>query len=113
MADINETGGKQTVNAMPESMKFQKTNVAKENDWKLLVEATQDSFGGVDCLVNNAGTTYRNKVRLLCQVILIFRPSVNGVNSQLWKSASQISTGALMSTSKVFTLALRSFFPSS
>ena len=46
---------------MPDSMKFHYTNVAKENDWKSLVEATQDAFGKIDCLVNNAGTTYKNK----------------------------------------------------
>ena len=61
VADINENGGKQTVDAMPGSMKFHYTNVSKENDWKSLVEATQNAFGKIDCLVNNAGTTYKNK----------------------------------------------------
>lgn len=61
VADINENGGKQTVDSMPDSMKFHYTNVAKEKDWKSLVEATQDVFGKIDCLVNNAGTTYKNK----------------------------------------------------
>lgn len=64
VADINENGGKQTVDVMPESMKFHKADVTKEQDWKLLVEATQDTFGGIDCLVNNAGTTYRNKASI-------------------------------------------------
>ena len=62
VADINENGGQQTVDVMPESMKFHKADVTNEKDWKLLVEATQDAFGHIDCLVNNAGTTYRNKV---------------------------------------------------
>lgn len=61
VADINIDGGRRTVSDRPESMRFHETNVAKENDWKSLVEATQDAFGGIDCLVNNAGTTYRNK----------------------------------------------------
>ena len=60
VADINEDGGKRTVEAMPNSI-FHKTDVSKERDWKTLVEATKDTFGGIDCLVNNAGTTYRNK----------------------------------------------------
>ena len=64
VADINENGGKNTVQSMPENMRFHKTNVTIENDWKSLVEATQDHFGGIDCLINNAGTTYRNKERL-------------------------------------------------
>ena len=62
VADINENGGKQTADSMPGSIKFHKTNVAKQDDWNLLLEATQNAFGGVDCLVNNAGTTYPNKV---------------------------------------------------
>ena len=64
MADINEDGGKRTVQSMPDSMKFHKANVAKASDWKSLVEATLEAFGSIHCLVNNAGTTYRNKVML-------------------------------------------------
>ena len=62
VADINEAGGQKTVSAMPESMHFHQTNVTKESDWQRLAEATHKAFGGIDCLVNNAGTTYRNKV---------------------------------------------------
>ncbi|KAL8802212.1 MAG: hypothetical protein Q9200_006664 [Gallowayella weberi] len=61
VADINEDGGRRTVEAMPDRMKFHLANVTKEHDWKTLVEVTQDAYGGIDCLVNNAGTTYRNK----------------------------------------------------
>lgn len=64
VADINEDGGKRTVQAMPDSMRFHKANVAKQSDWKRLVEATQTAFGSINCLVNNAGITYRNKGRL-------------------------------------------------
>ncbi|KAM0795503.1 oxidoreductase [Usnea florida] len=64
VADINEDGGKRTIGAMPDSMRFHKTNVAKEGDWRSLVEATQRAFGSINCLVNNAGTTYRNKPTL-------------------------------------------------
>ncbi|KAL8797431.1 MAG: hypothetical protein Q9182_007195 [Xanthomendoza sp. 2 TL-2023] len=65
VADINEDGGRRTVEAMPDRMKFHPANVAKEHDWKTLVEVAQDAYGGIDCLVNNAGTTYRNKVSSL------------------------------------------------
>lgn len=64
VADINEDGGKRTVSAMPDSMRFHKVNVAKESDWQRLVESTQSAFGSINCLVNNAGTTYRNKPTL-------------------------------------------------
>ena len=61
VADINEDGGNRTVESMPDSMKFHKANVAKESDWKTLVEATQEAFGDISILVNDAGTSYRNK----------------------------------------------------
>ena len=61
VADINEDGGKRTIQSKPDSMRFHKANVAKESDWKTLVEVTQEAFGSINCLVNNAGTTYRNK----------------------------------------------------
>ena len=67
MADIDEDAGKRTVQSMPESMRFHKANVARASDWKSLVEATLEAFGGgIHCLVNNAGTTYRNKVMSAC-----------------------------------------------
>ncbi|KAL8714396.1 MAG: hypothetical protein Q9220_001729 [cf. Caloplaca sp. 1 TL-2023] len=64
VADINEAGGNSTVESSPERMKFHRTDVTKQADWKSLVEATETAFGRVDCLVNNAGTTYRNKPTL-------------------------------------------------
>ena len=65
VADINEDGGRRTVQSMPDSMRFHKANVTKESDWKSLVGYTQEAFGSIDCLINNAGTTYRNKGSLL------------------------------------------------
>lgn len=65
VADINEDGGKRTVQSMPDSMRFHKADVTKESDWKSLVDFTQEEFGSINCLVNNAGTTYRNKGRLV------------------------------------------------
>lgn len=72
VADINEDGGKRTVQSMPDSMRFHKANVTKEKDWKSLVDATQEAFGSINCLVNNAGTTYRNKGRLLSSSVRVF-----------------------------------------
>ncbi len=34
-----------------------KQDVAQEDDWKLVVKAATESFGGIDILVNNAGVT--------------------------------------------------------
>ena len=64
VADINDPTVQHGVEAMPDRFRFQKMDVTKQQDWQHLIEATQDAYGGIDCLVNNAGTTYRNKVNL-------------------------------------------------
>ncbi len=40
---------------------FLKANVTKRSDWEALLKKAIDSFGGLDIIVNNAGTTYHNK----------------------------------------------------
>ena len=112
VADINENGGKQTVDAVPDNMKFHHTNVAKEKDWKLLVEATQDAFGSIDCLVNNAGTTYKNKASWK-QYRDPSGPDAVGLTgfcSRLSMSLNPNSTGASMSMSKESISGLQPFF---
>jgi 3-oxoacyl-[acyl-carrier protein] reductase len=39
-----------------------KANVAEREDWDRLVKTAKERFGGLDIVVNNAGTSYRNKV---------------------------------------------------
>jgi NAD(P)-dependent dehydrogenase (short-subunit alcohol dehydrogenase family) len=65
VADINEAGAKATASELPDAMSSFRANVASQEDWRRLMETTQSRYGRVDCLVNNAGTTYKNKVRLL------------------------------------------------
>ncbi len=43
-------------------MHFIKTNVALEADWENLMENTLAKWGRMDILINNAGTSYKNKV---------------------------------------------------
>jgi NAD(P)-dependent dehydrogenase (short-subunit alcohol dehydrogenase family) len=62
IADINVDGGRQVAQSFSDQMIFQKTNVAREGDWYTLMKEATKAFGRVDCLVNNAGTTYKNKV---------------------------------------------------
>lgn len=37
-------------------------DVTKKDDWKGVIDLAFEKFGRLDVLVNNAGTTYRNKV---------------------------------------------------
>lgn len=62
MTDINEDGGKRVAQEKSDAMSFFRADVAKEDDWHKLMEAAQSRYGRIDCLVNNAGTTYKNKV---------------------------------------------------
>lgn len=39
-------------------------NVTSETDWREAVGACVEKWGRLDIVVNNAGTSYRNKVRL-------------------------------------------------
>jgi NAD(P)-dependent dehydrogenase (short-subunit alcohol dehydrogenase family) len=41
---------------------FQNINVTKRSDWETLAKSTIEKHGKIDVVVNNAGTTYRNKV---------------------------------------------------
>lgn len=62
MADISVEGGQKTAAADPENIVFEQMDVTKAADWKRIVEKAVSLFGKLDVLVNNAGTTYRNKV---------------------------------------------------
>lgn len=39
-------------------------DVTKKDDWDVLARSAKVRFGGLDIVVNNAGTSYQNKVRL-------------------------------------------------
>jgi NAD(P)-dependent dehydrogenase (short-subunit alcohol dehydrogenase family) len=62
VADIDPVGGERVAAYHPRSMYFIKMDVAREEDWENLIENTLDKFGRLDICVNNAGTSYRNKV---------------------------------------------------
>jgi len=62
ITDINVSGGQKVASTMPEFIEFIKADVSQEIDWQFLVKTVFRKHGRVDCLVNNAGTTYPNKV---------------------------------------------------
>jgi NAD(P)-dependent dehydrogenase (short-subunit alcohol dehydrogenase family) len=69
IADINVDGGRRVAQTFSDQMIFHKTNVAREEDWHSLMKEATKAFGRVDCLVNNAGTTYKNKVLIMWIII--------------------------------------------
>ncbi|PYH45752.1 NAD(P)-binding protein [Aspergillus saccharolyticus JOP 1030-1] len=61
IADINASAGESLAATEPAALHFEKVDVTKAEDWERVVSVTVQKFGRVDVLVNNAGTTYRNK----------------------------------------------------
>ena len=63
VADINEDGGKRTIQSMPDSMRFHKANVANADDWECLVDLQRSRFGDMHCPVNNPPRVPRTVIR--------------------------------------------------
>jgi NAD(P)-dependent dehydrogenase (short-subunit alcohol dehydrogenase family) len=62
VADLDPVGGEHVASYHPHSMHFIKMDVSKEEDWEMLIENTMGKFGRIDICINNAGTSYKNKV---------------------------------------------------
>lgn len=91
VADISVEGGQKTAAADPENIVFEQMDVTKAADWKRIVEKAVSLFGKLDVLVNNAGTTYRNKVFHFSSLSFVLMCSVRSeayawLISQRWKS---------------------------
>jgi 3-oxoacyl-[acyl-carrier protein] reductase len=59
--DIDRAGGEATVAAIGEAARYCPGDVSKDADVANLVRFALDTFGGLDVVVNNAGTTHRNQ----------------------------------------------------
>lgn len=59
IADFVEEVGKKSADEL--GCEFHRTDVSKREDWESIKKFVDEKFGRVDCIINNAGTTYRNK----------------------------------------------------
>jgi len=59
IADFVEDAGKKTAGEL--NAEFIKCNVTSRQDWENAVKLADQKFGRLDFVINNAGTTYRNK----------------------------------------------------
>jgi len=83
--DINVDGGERVVSEIKSSggqAAFVKGNVAVDADWASLLKATIDQFGHLDIVINNAGTTHRNKPMIEVtdeEFDLVYNVNVKGI----------------------------------
>ncbi|KAJ5831845.1 hypothetical protein N7474_000156 [Penicillium riverlandense] len=61
VTDINVEGGEKVAAQNPTNLIFQRMDVTQAADWETVLDVAFSKFGRLDVLVNNAGTTYRNK----------------------------------------------------
>lgn len=54
MTDVNEEAGEKAADDLGEAARFVKQDVSSEQGWKELMALVDDSYGGLDILVNNA-----------------------------------------------------------
>jgi 3-oxoacyl-[acyl-carrier protein] reductase len=63
--DLNSEGGERVAREIGAAhAKFVRADVSKDADWAALVKATLDTYGTLQVVVNNAGTTHRNQPML-------------------------------------------------
>jgi len=84
VADMNDAGGKETVDAIRadggEAI-FIHTDVSKAPEVKNLVKATMEKFGRIDVFFNNAGTVEGNSIEGSIEAQLIKKPTFS------WKAS--------------------------
>lgn len=61
VADLSAEAGQAVASELGSSAAFQRADVTKREDWEQLLKTATEKFGGLDVVVNNAGTTYPNK----------------------------------------------------
>lgn len=62
IADILENEGQALAKELGENAKFMKLDVTKEANWQEVVTATEEAFGPVNVLVNNAGISMNKPI---------------------------------------------------
>ena len=62
LTDINSEKGDALAKELGDNALFIKHDVTNEDDWAQVVKATQEKFGQIDVLVNNAGITTHKSI---------------------------------------------------
>src|SRR3546814_9519327 len=54
LTDVNEEAGRAVAKAIGDAALFIRHDISSEADWKAVIAGTEEKFGGVDILANNA-----------------------------------------------------------
>jgi NAD(P)-dependent dehydrogenase (short-subunit alcohol dehydrogenase family) len=119
VADINVEGGKKTVSSHPNpsQLHFIKCDVSSRKDWESLLKQTLEKWGRIDVVVNNAGTSYRNKVPSTCRSsVSPFQCTHTSIYPKRTRLIHHLQPSLEVTESdfdKVFTINVKSIFHSS
>lgn len=64
VGDLNTAGASKLAETYPSTVVLQQMNVTKRADWDAALATAESKFGPLDIIVNNAGTSYKNKPTL-------------------------------------------------
>lgn len=63
IGDVSDAAGEALAKALGENARYQHLDVTNTEQWEAIVKATEDAFGGVTALFNNAGISYFTGVK--------------------------------------------------
>ncbi|KAI9705697.1 MAG: hypothetical protein M1820_005107 [Bogoriella megaspora] len=61
LADLNEDGAKSLASTLGSNVQAEKMDVTSGEDWERVIDGIISNWGRLDIVVNNAGTSYKNK----------------------------------------------------
>lgn len=61
-------GAEKTANVNSQNMHAMKVDVTIKSDWEAALKEATSRWGRIDIIINNAGTTYKNKVKRIPEI---------------------------------------------
>ena len=78
LTDVNEEAGREVARSIGDAALFVKHDIASEDDWRKVIAVTQEAFGGVDVLVNNAA--------------ILAQATIEDTSLELWQKIQKINS---------------------
>ncbi len=94
LTDINQDGGRAVAKEIGESAMFLRHDISSEDDWKTVMSATQQRFGRLDAMVNNAG--------------ILLPASIEETTLEQWRNVQRVNSDGYFLGCKYAVAALKS-----